>query len=97
MKEKENPLLCGEVVLDKLYELIDRFYIEYAEASDEGVIELLAYLQEFNNNTVNKLLTNIEKTTDLSPSVHDFIKEVFPDRESKGSFKKIKNDKICLF
>ena len=90
LKEKENPLLCGEVVLDKLYELIDRFYIEYAEASDEGVMELLAYLQEFNNTTVNKLLTNIEKTVKLTPSVRDFIKEVFPDRESKGSFKKNK-------
>lgn len=90
LKEKENPLLCGEVVLDKLYELIDRFYIEYAEASDEGVVELLAYLQEFNNKTINKLLTNIETTVRLKPTVRDFIKEVFPDRESKGSFKKNK-------
>ena len=98
LKEKENPLLCGEVVLDKLYELIDRFYIEYAEASDEGVVELLAYLQEFDNSTVNKLLTNIEKTIDLNPSVRDFIKEVFPDRESKGSFKnnKKRQDKFIL-
>ena len=90
LKEKDNPLLCGRVVLDRLYELIDRFYIEYSETSDEGVVDLLAYLQEFNNETVDKLINNIERTTELKPSVRDFIKEVFPDRETKGSFKENK-------
>ena len=90
LKEKENPLLCGELVLDRLYELIDRFYVEYKESSDDGVVDLLAYLQEFNNATVDRLLTNISRTENLSPALTDFIKEVFPDRETKGSFKENK-------
>ena len=40
---------------------MDRFYVEYSDASDEVVIDLLAYIKEFNTTTVNKLLATISR------------------------------------
>ena len=88
LKDKKNPLLCGKNILEKLYDLMDRFYVEYSEASDENVIELLAYLQEFNTKTVNTMLETMGKTADIKQDIEDFIKEVVPERATKGTFKK---------
>ena len=61
LREKDNPLICGKEFLTKLHVLMDRFYVEYTEASDEVVIDLLAYIKEFNIVTVDKLLATINK------------------------------------
>ena len=42
LQEKDNPLICGKEFLTKMHVLMDRFYVEYTEASDEVVVDLLA-------------------------------------------------------
>jgi hypothetical protein len=90
LKDKENPVLCGKGILDKLYELMDRFYTDYSEASDEVVLNLLGYIKEHNIESVNRLLDTIGKTTAIKRTVIDFIKEINPSQEGQGSFKKNK-------
>ena len=90
LQEKDNPLICGKEFLTKLHVLMDRFYVEYTEASDEVVIDLLAYIKEFNIVTVDKLLATINKNKPLKRELKDFIKEILPSHESKGTFKQNK-------
>ena len=87
LKEKKEPNVCGEGIIRILENLMDRFYVEYSEASDSAVLDLLGYIKEFNANTIEKILQTIGTTKQIHRDVRDFIREINPSQESKGTYK----------